>query len=236
MKFQDTKWWQNYHEYDKIVHSSSMRSTIDGLIYWKLLNKYKFNSFLEIGVYQGLTTGLFFESNHTATVVTVDPVQNLELFYKNYSEFQNQFVFINQRSQTADFGSDKFDFILIDGDHSYQAARHDIFKCLPYLTASSVLAIDDYQMPGVAKAIKDLYNANNDWVPFLQAEQTQFWHHRSYNREEFIDSLFIDPLSNFVFVENIVDHANNTICSAKTLSIFTNIPKYFDLALKQYNI
>ena len=236
MKFQDTRFWKNYQQYDRIVEKSSMRSTVDAIAYWRLLNCFKFTTFLEIGVYQGLTTGLFFESNCKATVVGVDPVNRLKLFYKNYPEFQNQFTFINQKSQDITINNQLYDFILVDGDHSYETAKQDIFKSVDCLKPTSVLAIDDFKFPEVAQAIQDLYNVTNDWVPFLQAEQTQFWHHRSVERGDFLDSLITDPISKFIFVENIVDQNGNTICSLKTLGIFTDVTDYFDLALKHYNI
>ena len=236
MKFQDTRFWKNYQQYNRVIQQSSMRSTVDAVAYWKLLTSGEFKTFLEIGVYQGLTTGLFFESNCNATVVGVDPVNRLSLFYKNYPEFQNQFTFINQKSQDVEFNNQLYDFILIDGDHSYETAKQDIFKSVDCLKPTSVLAIDDFKFPEVAQAIQDLYNVTNDWVPFLQAEQTQFWHHRSVERGDFLDSLITDPISKFIFVENIVDQNGNTICSLKTLGIFTDVTDYFDLALKHYNI
>lgn len=236
IKFQDTKFWKNYSTYEHIVSQSSMRSTVDAIAYWKLLTQFKFEKFLEIGVYQGLTTGLFFESNSNAAVVGVDPTNRLELFYKNYPEFQNQFTFINCKSQDANFNNCCYDFILVDGDHSYLPAKQDILNSLACLNTTSVLAIDDYKMPGVARAIDDLHKLDNNWVPFLQAEQTQFWHHRSCDRGDFLDSLLVDPISNFIFIENIVDQYNNTICSMRTLRMLTDQPNYFDLALKHYNI
>jgi predicted O-methyltransferase YrrM len=236
MRFQDTRFWKNYQQYEQVFKNSSMRSTVDAIAYWKLLNEFKFDTFLEIGTYQGLTTGLFFESNNNATVVGIDTVNRLELFYKNYTEFQNQFTFINQRSQDVDISNQLYDFILVDGDHSYKGAKIDIVNSLACLKTTSVLAIDDFKMPGVAQAIKYLYNLNTDWVPFLQAEQTQFWHHRSVDRAEFLDSLITDPIKNFIFVENIVDEFDNTICSLKTLPMFTDLTEYFDMALKHYNI
>jgi len=236
MKFQDTRFWKNYQQYDRVIENSSMRSTVDAVAYWKLLTSGEFETFLEIGCYQGLTTGLFFESNGNANVVAIDPVDRLSLFYKNYPEFQNQFTFINQKSQDVVFNNQLYDFILVDGDHSYEIVKQDIFKSFECLKTTSVLAIDDFKFTGVAQAIQDLYNLNTDWVPFLQAEQTQFWHHKSCNREKFLNSLLTDSLSKFIFVENIVDHAGNTICLLKTLGIFTDVTEYFDLALKHYNI
>jgi len=236
MRFQDTHFWKNYSEYDRVVLQSSMRSTVDAIIYWRLLNNFKFNKFLEIGIYQGLTTGLFFEANPDANITAIDTVNHLELFYKNYSDYQRQFTFINEPSQQVDLGNDMYDFILIDGDHAYKSALDDILKCLPRLNTNGILAIDDYKMPGVAFAIQDLYNLKTDWVPFLKSEQTEFWHHRSCDRNNFLDSLFTDPISKFIFIENVVDQHNNTICSAKTLGIFTDQPEYFNMALQHYNI
>lgn len=236
MRFQDTRFWKNYSDYDRIVLKSSMRSTVDAVIYWRLLNHFKFNKFLEIGIYQGLTTGLIFETSPDADITAIDPVNCLELFYKNYPEYQKQFTFINEESQRVDLGNNMYDFILIDGDHSYKPALDDILKCLPRLTTKGILAIDDYKMPGVASAIQDLYNLKTDWVPFLKSEQTEFWHHRSCDRGNFLDSLFTDPISKFIFVKNINDHQGNVICSAKTLGIFTDQIEFFDLALKHYNI
>ena len=88
MRFQDTRFWKNYQQYDRVIQHSSMRSTVDAVAYWKLLTSDEFQTFLEIGCYQGLTTGLFFESNRNANVVAIDPVDRLSLFYKNYPEYQ----------------------------------------------------------------------------------------------------------------------------------------------------
>lgn len=236
MRFQDTRFWKNYSSYDCIVDRSSMRSTIDGLILWKLLQENKFKSFLEIGVYQGLTTGLLFESSLNATVTGIDITARLDLFYEYYPEYCNQFTFVNQPSQLFNFGDLTYDFILVDGDHSYTGAKTDIINCLPHLNNTGILAIDDYRLPGVANAINDLYNLNLDWVPFLRCEQVEYWHHRSCDRGNFLDSLFTDPISKFMFIKNEFDQNNNTICVAKTVAMLTDQPEYFDLALKYYDI
>lgn len=235
MKFQDTKFWKNYQRYDRVVESSSMRSTIDGLIYWKLLTAFNCDNFLEIGVYQGLTTGLFFQSNPNAKVVAIDPFDRLDLFRAIYPEAQQNFHFINDFSSNVQIKG-TYDFILIDGDHSYASALQDIKSCLPLLSPTGILAIDDYKMPGVAKAITELYNCESGLVPFLKAEQSIFWHRASNDRGDFLDGLLVDPINKFVFIENETDQFGNVICCARTLGIFTDIIEYFDLALKHYHI
>ena len=212
-----------------------MRSTVDGLIYWRLLNAFEFKNFLEIGIYQGLTTGLFFESHNDCQITAIDPKYNLDLLYKLYPEAKQQLTFINKKSREVML-ENKFDFILIDGNHSYKEAWHDISQCLPLLKEDSVLAIDDYKMPGVAQAINKLYNTNQGLVPFMRAEQTEFWHHAGCNREDFIDSMFTDPICKFILLHNEVDYLDNTVLTAKTVHMLTDHPEYFDLALRQYNI
>tara|TARA_R110000782_G_C14692702_1_gene401292 strand:+ start:76 stop:786 length:711 start_codon:yes stop_codon:yes gene_type:complete len=236
MKFKDTKFWKTYPMYDRIVNDSSMRSTVDSIILWKLLQQYQFKNFLEIGVYQGLTTGLMFESTPDAIITGIDVSNRLSLFYKNYSEYTNQFTFFNQPSQSFDFNNSMYDFILIDGNHRYQEAKTDIFNCLPCLNSAGILAIDDYKMEGVANAIQDLYNLKTDWVPFLRSEQIEYWHHRGHHRDDFLDSLFNDPISKFIFIRNETDNNKNKICVAKTVAMLTDQTEYFNMALTHYNI
>ena len=235
IRFQDTIFWKNYQSYDRVLHDSFMRSTVDSIMYWKLLCNFNFNKFLEIGVYQGLTTGLFVELSPTATVTGIDPINRLDNFYKFYEEYADRFTFINQRSQDVTI-NDTFDFILIDGDHSYDSVNYDINRYLPLLNKNGILAIDDYKLPEVQKAIQNLHNKKSGWVPFLRTEQTEFWHHSSADRGDFIDGLFTDLISKFIFIRNECDQFNNIVCVATTISMITDYPDFFDLALKHYNI
>lgn len=235
IRFQDTRFWKRYGDYDKIVLNSSMRSTVDGLLYWRLLNAFNFYKFLEIGIYQGLTTGLFIESNKNCQITAIDPKYNLNLLYQHYPEATDRLTFVNKKSKEVTL-ENEFDFILIDGDHSYEEAWHDISQCLSLMHKDSVLAIDDYKMPGVAQAINKLYNTKHNLVPFMRTEQTEFWHNANCDRGNFLDSMLIDPICNFVLLQNETDGFSNTVLTAKTIHMLTDHPKYFDLALKEYNI
>lgn len=235
MKFQDTRFWKNYSLYSKQIEQRSMRCSVDAVIYWKLLTYFQFNQILEVGVFEGLTTGLILESNFDCKIIGIDPTNQHSLLYKIYPEAKDQFTFIKSLSQDVTLKEQAFDFILIDGDHDYQPAKSDVENFLPRLKKSGVLAIDDYQFPGVAQVLKELHNQKTDWVPFLRSEQTEFWHHRSCERSEFLDSLLTDPISKFIFINNQVDEFNNTVCVAKSVSMLTDHLEYFDLALKQYN-
>lgn len=49
------------------------------------------------------------------------------------------------------------DFVMIDGDHSYQAVKADILSWLPKLKPGGLLAGDDYEWPGVKQAVHEIF-------------------------------------------------------------------------------
>jgi hypothetical protein len=236
MKFQDTRFWKNYSKYSKTVENISTRCSIDAVIYWKLLTSFRFDRVLEVGIREGHTTGLILESNLDCKILGIDPVDKHQLLGKIYPEYQDRFDFIKSISQNVTLDNRQFDFVLIDGDHDYLPVKSDLENFLPRLEKSGVLAIDDYGWPGVARAIEELHLEKTGWVPFLRAEQTEFWHHQSCDRSRFLDLLLVDTITKFILIDNQVDRFGNTVCVAKTVSMLTDHPEYFDLALKHYNI
>lgn len=235
MKFQNTKFWKNYKLFDKIVKESSMRSTVDAVLYWKLLSNFTFPNMLEIGVYQGLTSSLLLELQPDSKLTAIDPRNRLEIFNNLYKDdLAKRFNFIQCESQSADI-DEYFDFILIDGDHSFDGTYSDMLKFIPKLQRTGVLAIDDYKLPGVDKAISKLIASNIGMVPFLQLEQTEFWHYPENNRSVFLDSLLEDTITKFIFLYNI-NRFNSDVLKAKTLDALTSNIKIFDIILKEYDV
>lgn len=233
MKSKNTTFWKNYELYNKVVGNSSMRSTVDAVLLWKLFQEFKFNRCLEIGVYQGLTSGLILESNATNTLIGIDPILQLNLFNLNYSSaITNRAKFISANSQELEI-NDTFDFILIDGDHTANVAYCDLIKYIPMLDKNGVLAIDDYALPGVKKAINML---KTELVPFLQCEQTEYWHYPCVDRSDFLDGLLSDKISKFIFLYNIKTSTQQTILKAKTIEALTDNIDLFDIILKIYDI
>ena len=53
---------------------------------------------------------------------------------------------------------------------------------------------------------------------------------------DFLDSLFNDPISKFIFIRNETDNNKNKICVAKTVAMLTDQTEYFNMALTHYNI
>lgn len=56
---------------------------------------------------------------------------------------------------------DKFDFIYIDGDHSYQGAKKDLELSLPLLKEGGKIIVDDLQYPSVRRAFNEFVKEND---------------------------------------------------------------------------
>jgi hypothetical protein len=213
-----------------------MRGFVDALLLWKLLQAFPKKNCLEIGSYQGLTTGLFFDSMPGCRVTSVDIIDHMDLFRKNYGHVSGQHHFILKSSTDVKL-KENYDLILVDGNHSYEYAWADLQLSLQHLNQDALLLIDDYNFPGVAAAIKNLYKLNSDWVPFMQGIQLQVWHHASQTRDAFLDDLLYNsPIKNFLLIQNINDNYSNTILEAKSIQAVTDYYQVFDLMLDIYDI
>jgi len=135
-----------------------------GLLIYSLIKKYNVKSFLEIGFGRGYGTmcaAMALAENGGGKITTIDPAfdQNFlnqlsEIFPKNWFD-QIQFV----KGKSQDYLSqmkDKFDFVYIDGDHTYAATKADWE--LTKDRYNKVLLFDDYHLPG--KVQKDIECSN----------------------------------------------------------------------------
>jgi hypothetical protein len=208
-----------------------MRCTTDAVIYWKLFQHFKFTKILEIGVCQGLTSGLMLE-NSNATLIGVDHNLRLDVFNSVFKDFANRAAFISSTSQNFST-TETFDFILIDGDHAVDVAFQDIQKFTPLLSRTGILAIDDYNEVLVPKTVHKLRTTG--LVPMIQAEQTEFWHYPDQDRSVFLDNLLIDKISQFILLYNIDLH-HCTVLKAKTVKALTDNIDLFDKVLELYDV
>jgi hypothetical protein len=104
-------------------------------------------------------------------------------FYKD----QSRISFIKSDSRNLDLPEHTYDFILIDGDHSYASANHDITTSLSLIKTDGIICVDDYIMEGVWKSINEQLTGQHGWVPFLMGPQSMFFHHESHRADDFLD-------------------------------------------------
>jgi len=140
----------NYKRYGAYYRSNYER----GILIYYLIRQFNLTSMLEIGFGRGYATfcaaKAFYDAGIGGKIVTVDPALNEE-YIKNLQHVlpQELFTYINfykgpsQEVLSQIDGS--FDLVYIDGDHSYQATKHDWEKTKDRY--NKFLLFDDYHMP-----------------------------------------------------------------------------------------
>lgn len=57
----------------------------------------------------------------------------------------------------AEFRDESVDFLMLDGDHSYEAVAADLDAWLPKMRRGSIISGDDYLWPGVKQAVGERF-------------------------------------------------------------------------------
>jgi len=143
------------------------------------LNSLKPHNILEVGARGG--TFLLFSKLSTGTKIAVD----MDSVFKDsiyLSMIGEDFHFLNADSQSIEtFEKVKsicpqFDFIFIDGDHSYDSCKEDINMWLPKIKQGGIIAGHDYLeacFMGVVNAVNETFGKpdktynDTSWLKFL---------------------------------------------------------------------
>lgn len=81
------------------------------------------------------------------------------VFERNVVPVASKLTAIQATSQEAvhKFANASIDFLMIDGDHSYEAVKADIASYLPKMKPGAVMSGDDYLWPGVKQAVDEAF-------------------------------------------------------------------------------
>jgi predicted O-methyltransferase YrrM len=161
---------------------------IDLINYIKKHVKTEEMSMIEIGSYAGESTKIF--SENFKSVISIDPfISNydpndvtcnftpLEEVYNVFTEVLNKHSNIKHIRMTSDDAineliGEKFDFVYIDGLHTYEQIKKDINNYIPLLKNNCFIGGHDYDLNwyGVVKGINevlgepDLIFRDNSWI------------------------------------------------------------------------
>jgi len=158
---------QNYFDVNKIkiIEGNSTQSKKQEE--YLLKYKEKFGNILEIGFNAGHSAELFLYSNPYSTVTSVD------IGYWYYCKFGATYLNKKYPGRIKNIFKDSllalndnsfideevlFDFIYIDGNHTYEYALNDILNCKKFAKPSSILVLDDV-------VINESYRTNSNREP-----------------------------------------------------------------------
>jgi hypothetical protein len=158
-------------------------------LYGTLLNRPNLKM-LEIGSYKGESAFMFASLGIFTEIHCIDPLEGVEesndIFTENWDNVKNEFK-LNTRyfdnvtlhqgfsyNLVNNFEDNYFDFIYIDGNHSYEDAKKDIELYLP--KAKHLMGGHDYQKewPGVIKAVDEIFGkphktySDGSWIKSIK--------------------------------------------------------------------
>ncbi len=143
----------DYNNLDKNEKDKPNKLIWDWLFLDNFLEQFKPDRSLEIGVDKGLTFSLLHKySNHSL---------GIEIYNNPYPKEWNILFQDSKKLTEKDLGVDMFfDFIHIDGEHSYEYAINDLTKCQPHISDKTIICVDDYQLKDVIDAVNTFLKKN----------------------------------------------------------------------------
>ena len=116
---------------------------------------------LEIGTYAASFDRYLLSVFKNLVMTTIDIYPKMPFLDRVLSkDISSRLRFIIKASDEAvkDLKNERFDFVYIDGDHSYEQCKKDIINYLPLVRSGGIFGGHDYtpDWPGVIKAVNEL--------------------------------------------------------------------------------
>lgn len=144
---------------------AEMRMTERVLLY-SLIFGLQPKNVLEIGTFRGGSTAIMcgaMDDTGFGQIACVDPTPKISLeLWEQISHRCRMFEGTSPEilTEVARQVKDKFDFALIDANHTYEYVKRDIASVLPYLTDDAYILFHDANYPDVKRAINESVDSN----------------------------------------------------------------------------
>jgi len=188
---------------------------------------------VEIGLWEGTNAKRLLDEFPNLTLIGIDPFEEYldwcgKVNNSNISEkeqvFQNKlepyiksgrFRLIKKRSDEAleYLENSKYDFVYIDGDHSYKWVKHDIEKYWEKIKEGGILCGHDRNLEGVKKALEEFSTRIGKVFIATEQPQQQSWYIEKSNNLEGI------PTINCISLEESINRRKTLIEQFEKYSI-----------------
>ena len=145
-----------------------------------------------------------------------------------------QIQFIETDSRNLEL-TEKFDFIHIDGDHTYPLALNDLIKCLPLMHNKTILAMDDSLDEGVEQVIHEHLLGQHGFVPFLAGNKQILFCHKSAMPTDFLKNDLRNGIEEFVVFDQW-NYQGFNIVKMHTPNFIEENQSVFNLAIHLYDV
>lgn len=133
-------------------HKFETKSFVDLIALDKILESIKPNYSCEIGVLHGDTLQVL--DQYSKKTLAIDIIFSDKLNQRTF----NNVEFLHAKDKNK--RNDVFDFIHVDGDHSFQSCYDDLLYCIEHTTNESIILVDDY----FDEKFKDVKNATDLFI------------------------------------------------------------------------
>ena len=129
---------------------------------------------IEIGTLRGDTIAYLLKNIPNLEVYCIDPTPVLGEWAANINDHNTRVHILELPSDKAArlFDKESFDFVWVDGDHSYEQVKRDIVNYLPLVRKGGFIGGHDYgsqAYSGVKQAVDELFNGT------LQVKEDYVW-------------------------------------------------------------
>jgi hypothetical protein len=136
---------------------------------------------VEIGCYEGLNSLVMLVLNKDLKLVTIDNYDNMDVYtggprqekqfsdlikdlaINNLSRFRDRIDIVLKSSEEAvkDYPDNNFDYVYVDGEHTYEATKRDMKLWYPKVKVGGILGGHDVGMTEVSTALNEFIKENN---------------------------------------------------------------------------
>jgi|LauGreDrversion4_2_1035121.scaffolds.fasta_scaffold45853_3 predicted O-methyltransferase YrrM len=165
----------------KKIHSAIKKEEGENIT--KLMKKYDLKKCIEVGMAFGISATYILTGNKNASLISIDPFQSTQ--WENYGmkllkefKIEKNHKLMEEKSYIAlpkilmEHGEESFDFVFIDGWHTFEMTNIDFFYATHLIKKGGIILVDDALHSSVAQSIR-FFDSNYPHFKKLDVFKTQ---------------------------------------------------------------